>query len=304
MNISRYVMTNSNKPVSSVVKSVVGADTVADEVDSSALFGQRVIIASGNVTLNNESIDFEFDCPFDTDLEQNESEITVYNLSRDTISALKYNNVITITAGYGNDTGIIFSGRISKIKTGFDGVEKKTVIYALDDQDLEDKELQEVSYAAGTKSSYILKDLVSKMGLPIAIFQIRYDYTNKDSVKVDGKLSDIIDDYAKQCGVSVYIQKGKVYVHDVRTAGQNISFVLSEDTGLIGSPEEFEETVEEESYTETIHGYSIKMLLQHRMQAGVKVKISSRDVSGTYTVRKGEHSYNGTEMTTSIEVIA
>jgi hypothetical protein len=297
-------MTNSNKPVSSVVKSVVGADTVADEVDSSALFGQRVIIASGNVTLNNESIDFEFDCPFDTDLEQNESEITVYNLSRDTISALKYNNVITITAGYGNDTGIIFSGRISKIKTGFDGVEKKTVIYALDDQDLEDKELQEVSYAAGTKSSYILKDLVSKMGLPIAIFQIRYDYTNKDSVKVDGKLSDIIDDYAKQCGVSVYIQKGKVYVHDVRTAGQNISFVLSEDTGLIGSPEEFEETVEEESYTETIHGYSIKMLLQHRMQAGVKVKISSRDVSGTYTVRKGEHSYNGTEMTTSIEVIA
>lgn len=304
-NISRKITDSLQKMNISKVVIRPENEVITEEGSKpNGLFGHTVIVKSGNITLNNKDIDLEFTCPFDCDLEANEAEITIYNLTKNTISALKYNQVITITAGYGNDTGIVFSGRISKVKTGYDGVEKRTVIYALDDQNLKDKELEEISYGAGTSSAYILKDLVKRLGLPIAVFKTRCEYSNEDSDKVDGSLIEIIGNYASQCGVNVYIQKGKVYVHDIRTASQDINFTINENTGLIGSPEEFEEEVQEESHTEIIRGYNVEMLLQHRIQAGVKVKLVSREVSGYYTVRKGEHIYNGTDMITFLEVIA
>ena len=76
---------------------------------------------------------------------------------------------------------------------------------------------------------------------------------------------------------------------------------------LISSPEEFTEeanTSDKDKKTQTIKGYKVEMLLQHRIQSGVKVRIESTDVSGVYSVRSGEHKYTGTELTTSIECIA
>lgn len=304
MNISRKVKDPSNLPnMSRVIKRPDNEVITKEGGKPQGLFAPKITIKTDNVILTNEDLDIEFTIPFDCDLEPNEAEIVVYNLSANTVSYLKYNQVITVTAGYGTDTGLIFSGRISKVKSGYEAVDKKTTIYALDDQDLQDKELQEISYAAGTKSSAILKDLLNRYNLPIAAINLRYDYVNKDSVKVDGSLRDCITEYAKQCGVDVFTEKGKVYAIDVRTASQDINFAVSADTGLIGSPEEFEEEVDEETYKETIRGYNIEMLLQHRLQAGVKVKLDSQNGSGVYSVRKGEHTCSGNEFKTTAEII-
>ena len=254
---------NTNKKASHIIKAI---KQVAGEINTEVKgqYGHTVIIKTGDVTISNSELDCEFDIPFDDDTEANEAEIIVYNLSDTTIKNIKAKEKITVTAGYGKDTGVIFSGFVSSKKTYYDDCDKITKIWALDDMNLKERDVESISYAAGTKASYILKDLCKKVGLPIADFEIKRDHTYTDQETVDGGLMSNIRRLAGICGVSAYILKSKIYVRPL-SKGDNTQFELSVDTGLL-EIEGFEETQTNGDYTDVVSGYNIKMLLQHQVQ--------------------------------------
>ena len=135
------------------------------------VFGSVAVVKSGQVTVSSEKLDLEFTVPFDDDMEPNEAEITVYNLSDNTIKQLKKDASISIDAGYGDDTGVLFSGFISKIKTEYDGADKVTTIYAMDD--IKDHTIASIAFDEGTRASTILRKLIDKTGIPVAVFNPR-----------------------------------------------------------------------------------------------------------------------------------
>lgn len=265
------------------------------------LYGHKVRIKTGGMTFKNEALDIQFSVPFDDDTEANEAEITIYNLTRDTREKLKKDNKITIEAGYHTDTGVIFSGYITKRKTKHDGVDIVTTLYAIDSRALKERKIKSKSYKKGVKASTILKDLVSMIKMPVGAFKTKRDYTYKDSVTVEGELMDSIKKYAQVCGVSTYVNKGKIYVRSLKE-GDNTKFTVEPSTGLL-SVEEFDEEVTAEKYKDKIKGYKLSMLLQHRITTASIIKLHSQDVKGTYRVRSGEHTFDGTDMLTEIEVV-
>ena len=266
------------------------------------MFGRECIVKTWLVTLNGNDLDIEFDTKFDDDTEANEAEIRVYNLSAETIKLLHYNDNITIEAGYKGDTGLIFDGYISSVKTKWEGVDKITTIKALDNKSLKERDIAEKTYKAGTTASYILKDLINMLSLPLAVFKVRRDHTYKEEEKVSGGIMSNIKKYAEICGISVYINQRKIYARHL-SEGDNINFIVNSDTGLIGSPEEFEEEIAIEDGSEIIKGYKFKMLLQHQLTTAAIIKLQSRDVQGTFRVRAGQHTYNDSEAVTEAEVI-
>ena len=302
-------MANNSKHISRMVEAMKNWDIVpSGKVEApSGVFGRKVIIKSGDVKIDSDELDCEFSVPFDDNTEPNEAEITVYNLTQTTIKKLKNDQTISITAGYGKDTGVIFSGRISKVKTKYVGVDKQTTIYAVDSESRKDMDIEAVTYGSQAKASTILKHLVLRLKLPIAVFKVRYDKVFESPVTISGSLNSNIENYANICGVSVYINKGMVYVRQV-SKGSDINFTVSEETGLIDTPEEFEEEHEresgEETITETTKGYKLKMLLQHRITVGVTITLKSRNANGRFTVREGSHSFDGTNFTTEITVVS
>lgn len=264
------------------------------------VFGSEAKIICGNVTINSNELDFEFNVPFDDDMEPNEAEIVIYNLTNSTIAKFKYKSKLSIEAGYKGDTGVIFNGYISKVHTVTDGPDKVTTIRCLDDMD--NKTIESIEYSGGTKASYILKDLLKKTNTPIAVFKTRRDHTYKDSVTVEGDLTENIKRFAEICGISVFVSKGKIYARYIKD-GDNLNFTLSEDTGLIGSVEPFEEEVTAEDFKETVSGYTGECLLQHRMTTAGIINLKSLYANGTYRIRKGEHVFNPNEAITRFEVI-
>lgn len=263
------------------------------------VFGSVAIVRSGQVTICSETLDVEFTVPFDDDMEPNEAEIVVYNLSDHTLQQLKKGNEISIEAGYQGDTGVLFKGYISKVRTKHDEVDQVTTIYAMDD--IKDHGIESLSYAANTRASYILKDLIGRTGIPVAVFSPRRDHTYKDSQTVDGDLMENIKRYADVCGISVYVSKGKIYARHIKE-GDNVRFVLSADTGMIGSPNLYEEEITAEDYTEIVDGYEVEMLLQHRMCAGAMVTLQSRHANGAYRVCSGEHRFSPSEAITVVKM--
>lgn len=300
MKSSTKVKTPTLKRHSKIVKRVERNGFIGiPEIEG--LYGQRVRIKVNGVTFKNELLDIQFTVPFDDDAEANEAEIIIYNLTKNTREKLKKDEKITIEAGYGKDTGLIFSGYITKRKTKHDGVDIVTTIYAIDSRALKDRKIKSKSYKKGVKASTILKDLIAMIKMPVGAFHIKRDYSYKDSVTVEGELMESVKKYAQVCGVSTYVNKGKIYVRSLKE-GDNIKFTVQPSTGLL-SVEEFEEEVTAEKYKDKIKGYKLSMLLQHRITTASIIKLHSQDVKGTFRVRSGEHTFDGTDMLTEIEVI-
>lgn len=291
----------ANKNRSRLIKSITtGLEKLEDYTNKpKGVFGSEAKIICGAVTVKSSELDLEFTVKFDDDMEANEAEIIIYNLSKNTVNQFKNKSQISIEAGYSGDTGVIFTGYVTKVRSNYEDADRVTTIKCIDD--ISNKTISEITYAAGTKASYILKDLLNKTGLPIAVFSMRRDWTYEDEEKVDGDLMENIKNYSEVCGVSTYINKGKIYSRYIKE-GDNIYFELSEDTGLIGSPEEFEEEKTAEDYKEVINGYECECLLQHRFAAGGIVKLTSLEANGTYRICSGEHIFNADEAISKIKM--
>ena len=296
---SHAVFTSREEKIRSALVKAFDSWTEPVDIRPEGVFGSIAIVKSGQVTISSETLDVEFDVPFDDDMEPNEAEIVVYNLSDNTIKQLKKSAEITIEAGYESDTGVLFKGFISKIKTEYDDADKKTTIYAMDD--IKDHSIENLSYGKNSKASSILRSLIQKTGIPIAVFKPRRDYTYETEQTVDGDLMENISKYAKVCGISVYVSKGKIYARHI-SEGDNLNFTVSSETGMIGSPSEFEEEITAEDYTDIVNGYEAKMLLQHRMCTAAIVNLQSKVSKGTYRVCSGTHSFSPSEAVTKIKM--
>lgn len=291
-------MSTSNN-VSRMITAMKGWNDTFYTDPPKGVFGTVAIIRCNGATIQSSELDIEFSVPFDDDMEANESEVIIYNLSNTTINQLKRNKSITIEAGTKGDTGVIFSGYIDKSKSVYEGVDRKTILKCLDR--VKTRTLNEITYKKGTKASKILKDLINMTGTPIAVFKVRRDHTYKDEQKVDGDLLENIKKYADVCGISVYVNKGKIYARYLKE-GDNINFTLEEDTGLIGNVSDYEEELTAEDYTETIKGYEAEMIIQHRMTTAAIINLKSKNASGKFRVRSGEHVFNSGEAITKIKM--
>ena len=302
MNKSRLITAvSANKTLTRLIKTTEqGIDDLKSyELKPQGVFGSEAKIICGDVTIVSSDLDLEFTVKFDDDMEANEAEIIVYNLSKNTVAQLKNKAKISIEAGYKGDTGVIFSGYITKVRSKYEDADKVTTINCIDD--VSQKTISEITYAKGTKASYILKDLLKRTGTPIAVFKMRRDWTYENEQKVDGDLTENIKKYSEVCGVSTYVKNGQIYSRYIKE-GDNIYFDISEETGMIGSPEEFEEEQTAEDYTEVINGYKVECLLQHRFSAGGIVNLKSLEANGTYRICSGEHIFNESEAISKIKM--
>lgn len=283
------------------------------------LFKRTVVVkTSNNIKLRNDDFKMTFNVPFDDDTEVNMAEVTVCNLTDSTINKLRYNDTITIEAGYNLDTGIICSGRITDIKTVHDGIDKTTTIEITDGADLSNKTIENKTYANGTKASYILRDLANKVGLAIAKFQVPNDVVYREGYVVDGKIEDAMQNVAMHCGVGCYIHKSKLYIRPI-TSGDDLRFTLSADTGLLGTPEAFSESTEvseedlkyvSRSRMKVVYGkwyiiekgYKVECLLQHRFQVASIVNLKARGINARCRVKAGTHSFDS-DFKTELEMV-
>lgn len=298
-DVSRAVTQNGEDRLRSALIKAFDAWTEPYDIRPDGVFGSVATVQCGDVTISSEQLDLEFTVPFDDDIVPNEADVTVYNLSDNTIKQLKKGAALSISAGYKDDTGVLFSGFVTKVMTIRDGSDRVTTIYAMDD--IKEHTVESLAFAAGTKASEILRALIDKTGIPVAVFNPRRDHTYKDAQTVDGELMKNIKDYAEVCGISVYVSRGKIYARYIKE-GDNLNFSLSSATGLIGSPSPFTEEIQAEDFLDVVDGYEAEMLLQHRMCAGAIVSLNCKSAKGEYRVCSGKHVFSPDEAVTKVKM--
>lgn len=263
----------------------------------STQFIRVVEVLCGGSKFSSKDFHIEFRIDFDDDVTPNVSEVTIYNLSDSTISKLKKNAKVTLNAGYKGESGIILSGYVSRVLTKRGGTDHPTTIYVIDSQALDSKKTVNKSYKKGTKASSILKDLAGILGVKVTI-KLPKDKAFPNGHSVNGGIIEAMKSIAKECEASFYIHKSDLYIRAM-SEGENTSFTLSTETGLIGSPEPFEEETDDNKGRK---GYKVKSLLQYRMGTASIITLKSKWANGRYRVRKGSHICQGDTYYTEVEV--
>lgn len=334
MSSSVISQSATNNISSKLISDVINLSNSIEYTTPDGLFGRSCRVKTNNLTFSMDEYDIEISSDFDDTLYANETQISIYNLTANTIAGFKNGNQIVVEAGYKENTGVIFSGIIDKVITEFDNNDKKTTIYALDkvfgDSDIKTSyagivttgktvaytdalgRLKKVSnkylfpttsYKINTKASYILKDLLNMTGIPIAMFQVKRDHTYIDKVSLSGSLSENIKKYSQVCGVSTYISNGKLYCHDIKDVKSSI-LTIDVDHGLVDRIEEFEEEQTNDDITEIITGIKLKTLLINQIQVGSVLDVKSINKTGQFVVKKCSFIINDSDFYSEIVAVS
>lgn len=255
---------------------------------------QSEVIAGGK-SFKSDDLDIDFDVPFDNNDEPDVAKIILYNPSENSINAILKGQNLILNAGYKGDVGTIFMGTIQEHKTFWQGVDKVTEFTAGDGSEQWLKKYISTSYGANVTAAAILSDLTGKFGLELGQLKLVNNITYPKGRVIAGMLKDALKDITAECGSQLTITKGKIVIKPFNE-GKAIGFLLTSDTGLLGSPEPFSR----EENDKIINGFKVQMLLNHRITVNSIIQIQSKTANGSFRVQSGKHTG---EFITEVEVL-
>jgi hypothetical protein len=244
--------------------------------------------------------------------EENRAKIIISNLSNDSKSFIKVDNVIVLSAGYLEDTGeeIVFAGYI---KSFYDTVESPNIHTILECKDgskkMESLKLS-LSYSGSITIRQILEDLSKKVNSPIKIDFSRILMSNISTINglsYIGELRHLLDYVCESAGLEWSFQNNSLKIQNKKETDFIQAVHLSPNTGLISSPERMQDITGSKSKNDIdVPGWKIKALLQPKIEPGNPISIESRDIKNgsIFKVHEVEHSgdTHGEEWHTTIKV--
>lgn len=258
--------------------------------------GREVVKLVHNNDLEH-SFEIHFTVPFSNEPEPADIEVEVFNLTATTRALFKKGYKATLSAGFDNGMGVIASGHIRKSVPGIaDGVDRSTLIKIREGVDLStNKKNFKKTFAKGTHGATIIKRAAAAAGISISVFNLTKNKEYKKGYTAEGKAYETITAIAEACKTDVYYRRGKLVIQDA-TRGHAEKFEVDSASGLLENPEYNDNDGEPDTW-------SVTLLLQPRISTGSIIKIHSETAKGSYRFKSGEHSYDGTDLLTTGEVV-
>lgn len=253
-------------------------------------------------TLGKNGLEIDFDIIFSDGKEPDVSEVTIYNLSDDSINQIKKDGYCIVNAGYKHmgNKGNILSGDIEEVTTTWQGLDKETKIKVTDGGKKRRKAKISKTYKENTKASFIMRDLINVMGYEIVELKPKKDKVYKLGKTVNGFCSDILKMLVKDTESKMFVNKNRITIRD-QEKGYETGFVLSPESGLVGSPSlnrdntgdkapDVSTDKEKKENKKEKKTWEVRSLLNPKIETDSLIMIKSKVLDGKFRVIKGKHT--------------
>lgn len=251
-------------------------------------------------TDRDNSIMIQFTSPFSDDSTPSVIEVDMFNLSDNSVNFIRVGAHVVLEAGYGSDLGVVSEGDISYVypRTSESDGDIKSSFAFLEGQDYENAKDIELSLGPGISASDAISRIAEKAGIPISEKVLKNNKVYKDGYSADGNPIDSLSELAEDSGSTLYYKRGRIVINDIKNSSSN-ALVYDADHGLIGYPQPLDWSPDDKT-----RGYSVEVLLNHRINVGQAIKLNSKYGGGAvYHFRNGEHSFDGENFRTTGEII-
>ncbi len=254
-----------------------------------------------------KSMDIEFNLPFDNTSDRSVGEITIWNMSRTSFNRISQGNRVVVKAGYHNDVGVLFDGQIYRTTVpSREGGDLNYTLRVVEGNDYRKLNHVSLTFSEGTDATTIINKIVQVSGINLNFVSLRRNYVFKEGYTVDGSPYDALSDVADQSQSALFYRRGQLtlrWLYDAEVSG---NFILNSKTGLISSPtmeRRDDDWVEDDDNDgQGRFQYEAESILNYRITTGEHVHLVSEFVDIWGAVLSGEHSFDGTNPITSLEL--
>jgi hypothetical protein len=259
-------------------------------VSAGELLGRSYALTVG--TSQFTGLRCEFDVKKSLGKDPNTAEIKIYNLKESTRNALQSSRTavsrlpVTLLAGYGSSTGILFQGDVRHVDSSREGPDWITKITSGDGERAYQTARLKASFRPGTTISDVVRGAAGALGVGLGNLQEALAKpfrggvsTLQNGYSVSGDAQEILDTVLRSAGFSVSIQDGQLTIlRDADTLTLD-AVLLSPDTGLIGSPQ-FGTPESGDKVGAKPPRLKVKSLLNSKIQCGRAIQVQSAQYQG------------------------
>lgn len=242
----------------------------------------------------------------------NQCTLRIWNCATDTKALLEVvGNVVILKAGYAEDTGAvtIFSGNITRALTVREGPDLITEL-ELHDGFLEFRDSKvSVGFPKGVSTVQVIDYLSKKFGLPVRV--LPSDVASRQypsGFAFVGRVRDGMDRACDYMGLEWSIQNREIQIIKKGGTYKKQAYVLSPDTGLLGSPMLESKTMTEKAAAKKgitanqpgvqvtlgapkngtpqeklrVLGYKVRSFLQPSLEPGGYVQLKTTGIDGEF----------------------
>jgi len=251
------------------------------------LFGRHASLVVGNRSLNGLRI--SFDVEKTNKVATNKATIVVANLAASTRAEVSTKGArVLLDAGYESGHGVLFLGSSYRVTHARDGADILTRIEAADGGEEVKVARGAWSFTSGTSKAAALSRIVTDLGLRLspasATLAATKTATFAKGWAFAGRTITALETVVAEMGLRLSIQDTEIVIVDDARPGTVETFVLSTDTGMIGTPERGER--DEKTKRERI---TVKSLILPAIKPDGRVVVASVDdpsVNGLHRVVK------------------
>lgn len=235
----------------------------------------------------------QFSCEVGESSSSNTGKITLWNLSDETINLLEQEDcAIELRAGYGADMPVIMGGTLTYCVTSQSGADQQTEIEFEDGFVSMRDATVSLGYSGVVNGKKICEDAAAEMGCEIKFSNsaVLSDFTNFAFIGSGKTLLDRICNHSK---MRWSMQNGIIQVCAPGEPLNTAAYVLSPETGLIGSPKPIYEssatsdsTGQNATKRKAKKGIEVQYLLNGHIQVDDLVKVKSKRYAGDFRVSK------------------
>jgi hypothetical protein len=251
----------------------------------SKLFGRKIETIINNREWSYPGLEISFNIKFDSDSIPDEADISIFNLSDDSIANINSGNNIIVNAGYGNDIGTILDGVIKTANLVRQGVDRELQIKALNVTNQYLNTSLSYTYGNGVTSEHLIRDLLGYIGIIPNIVNLASPQKYQLGFNANGKILDLIKRVADDADSRVIIRNSSISIVPDYSGDEDVAFILNANTGLL--------SIEPLDKTDTPAKYKVRMLLNHAVAPYTILQIDSLTFNGMALVVEGNHAGSG-----------
>jgi hypothetical protein len=232
-----------------------------------------------------EGLRIKFEVAYARDRKPPTAKIQIWNLSESSRKFIQeQGDTVLLQAGYGLTAGGLFDGDIKRsvIEPGWPDVITK--IEAGDGERATLESRISLTLGPGRTTRDQLRELVAATGLRTGVLPDLPDGRQfTGGLTMFGPVRNYLDELADELGADWWVADGQLNMVLQGESLPELAFLVTPDTGLIGSPSELTKTT---SGRVRVIGVKWRMLLAHELRPGRICQLESREFSGQYTVEK------------------
>lgn len=251
----------------------------------SLFWNRKVEVISNEREWTFPELNMTFTVNFDSDTIPDETDISIFNLSDDSIANIKSGQDIIINAGYNKDLGTILEGVIQYASLEQNGVDRELKIHAINVTDQYMSTNINYTYWRGTDSEHIIRDVLGYVGIIPSVLNLASPQVYQLGFNANGKIIDVIRRLADDADSKVIIKNSGIFIVPDYSGDEDVIWELSAKTGLID--------IKPIDDTSTPAKYKIKMLLNHAIEPYSLIQIDSSTFQGKAVVSDGKHESGG-----------